>query len=238
MNMKKLLAFATVVTVGASVYATDTFAAQHIVKPGETLSSISQEYSMSVKELQQLNELDSTIIYPNQQLAVSSEKRYLIQPGDTLFKIATAHNVSVEQLMSWNGLTSDLIYAGDTLALGATQAKNVQVASAAPVAATASQQQVVRTYTMEATAYTAYCTGCSGTTANGTNLRANPHLKVIAVDPNVIPLGTRVWVEGYGEAIAADTGGAIKGNRIDVFIPNKAGAYEWGRKNVTVKILK
>lgn len=235
---KKFLAFAMVVTVGVSVYATDTFAAQHTVKSGETLSSISQEYSMSVKELQQLNDLDSTIIYPNQQLVVSSEKSYLIQPGDTLFKIATAYNVSVEQLMSWNGLTSDLIYVGNTLALGATQATSVKVASAAPVAVSVPQQQVVGTYTMEATAYTAYCTGCSGTTANGTNLRANPHLKVIAVDPNVIPLGTRVWVEGYGEAIAADTGSAIKGNRIDVFIPNKEGAYDWGRKQVTVKVLK
>ena len=91
--------------------------------------------------------------------------------------------------------------------------------------------------TVEATAYTAYCEGCSGTTANGTDLRANPNLKVIAVDPRVIPLGTKVWVEGYGEAVAADTGGAIKVNKIDVFIPNKAGAYEWGRKSVTIKIL-
>ena len=63
---------------------------------------------------------------------------------------------------------------------------------------------------MRATAYTAYCEGCSGVTANGTDIRSNPNLKVIAVDPRVIPLGTRVWVEGYGEAIAADTGGAIK----------------------------
>ncbi|MFX6153002.1 3D domain-containing protein, partial [Acinetobacter baumannii] len=47
-----------------------------------------------------------------------------------------------------------------------------------------------------ATAYTAYCTGCSGTTATGINLRANPNAKVIAVDPRVIPLGTKVYVEG------------------------------------------
>ena len=69
-----------------------------------------------------------------------------------------------------------------------------------------------------ATAYTASCSGCSGTTATGINLHANPNAKVIAVDPNVIPLGSKVFVEGYGYAIAADTGGAIKGNKIDVFI--------------------
>ena len=94
------------------------------------------------------------------------------------------------------------------------------------------------TLTMTATAYTAYCEGCSGITKNGTDIRANPHLKVIAVDPSIIPLGTRVWVEGYGEAIAADIGGAIKGNIIDVFIPSYEEALEWGRKTVKVRILE
>ena len=47
---------------------------------------------------------------------------------------------------------------------------------------------------------------------------------MIAVDPNVIPLGSKVYVEGYGEAIAADTGGAIKGNKIDVHVPSKSQA--------------
>lgn len=88
-----------------------------------------------------------------------------------------------------------------------------------------------------ATAYTASCSGCSGTTATGVNLHANPNAKVIAVDPSVIPLGSKVYVEGYGYAIAADTGGAIKGNKIDVFIASKQDAYQWGRKTVKIKIL-
>nr|WP_201450141.1 3D domain-containing protein [Pontibacillus sp. HMF3514] len=91
--------------------------------------------------------------------------------------------------------------------------------------------------TMEATAYTANCTGCSGITRTGINLKANPNQKVIAVDPNVIPLGTRVYVEGYGTAIAGDTGGDIKGNRIDVFIPNRQDALNFGRRQVTVTVL-
>lgn len=61
---------------------------------------------------------------------------------------------------------------------------------------------------------------------------------MIAVDPKVIPLGTKVWVEGYGYAVAGDTGGAIKGNKIDVFIPTQSQALKWGRKNVKIKILK
>lgn len=88
-----------------------------------------------------------------------------------------------------------------------------------------------------ATAYTAYCNGCSGITATGVNLKSNPNLKVIAVDPNVIPLGSKVWVEGYGYAVAGDTGGAIKGNKIDLFMPSKSQAYDFGRKKVRVKVL-
>lgn len=92
-------------------------------------------------------------------------------------------------------------------------------------------------FTVTATAYTSYCTGCSGVTATGINLRNNPDLKVIAVDPSIIPLGTKVYVEGYGYAIAGDTGGAIKGNKIDVFFPTKSQAYNWGRKTVKIRIL-
>lgn len=95
-----------------------------------------------------------------------------------------------------------------------------------------------KTLTMSASAYTASCSGCSGYTATGINLNANPNMKVIAVDPSVIPLGSKVWVEGYGEAVAGDTGGAIKGNRIDLHFPNKKSALAFGQRTVTVKILK
>ncbi|MCZ2260561.1 G5 and 3D domain-containing protein [Sporosarcina sp. G11-34] len=88
-----------------------------------------------------------------------------------------------------------------------------------------------------ATAYTAGCNGCSGITATGINLNANRNLKVIAVDPSVIPLGSKVWVEGYGHAIAGDTGGAIKGKKIDLHVPTKEAAYKFGRRQVKIKVL-
>jgi 3D (Asp-Asp-Asp) domain-containing protein len=94
-----------------------------------------------------------------------------------------------------------------------------------------------KTITVTATAYTAYCSGCSGVTFTGIDLRANPNQKVIAVDPDVIPLGSKVYVEGYGQAIAGDTGGAIKGNRIDIFIPSQSEAIKFGRKQINVTIL-
>jgi 3D (Asp-Asp-Asp) domain-containing protein len=100
-----------------------------------------------------------------------------------------------------------------------------------------SNGNVSREFTVSSTAYTANCNGCSGITATGYNLKANPGAKIIAVDPRVIPLGTKVYVEGYGYAIAADTGSAIKGNKIDVFFSSQSAAYRWGRKNVKIKIL-
>ena len=90
---------------------------------------------------------------------------------------------------------------------------------------------------VSSTAYTAHCNGCSGHTATGINLKSNPNVKVIAVDPSVIPLGTKVYVEGYGYAIAADTGSAINGYKIDVFFSSKSEAYRWGRKRVKIKVL-
>ncbi|WML28493.1 3D domain-containing protein [Neobacillus sp. OS1-33] len=59
----------------------------------------------------------------------------------------------------------------------------------------------------------------------------------MAVDPSVIPLGSKVYVEGFGEAIAADTGGAIKGKRIDIFIPSEQDALDFGVKKLKVTIL-
>lgn len=61
---------------------------------------------------------------------------------------------------------------------------------------------------------------------------------VVAVDPNVIPMGTKLYVEGYGQAIAADQGGAIKGNRIDLFFNSKSEAYNWGMRTVKVTVME
>jgi len=90
---------------------------------------------------------------------------------------------------------------------------------------------------VNSTAYTASCNGCSGHTATGIDLKANPNAKVIAVDPSFIPLGTKVYVEGYGYAVAADTGGNVKGKKIDVFFATKAEAYRWGNRQVKIKII-
>ncbi|MGF2698526.1 cell wall-binding protein EntB [Bacillus cereus] len=103
-------------------------------------------------------------------------------------------------------------------------------------------QSAKRELTVVATAYTADPSengtyGGRVLTAMGHDLTANPNMRIIAVDPKIIPLGSKVWVEGYGEAIAGDTGSAIKGNRIDVLMGSKSKAMNWGRQTVKVKIL-
>ncbi|OIQ59324.1 cell wall-binding protein YocH precursor [Moorella thermoacetica] len=74
-------------------------------------------------------------------------------------------------------------------------------------------------------------------TGNRTATGIWPYRGVVAVDPQVIPLGTRLYVEGYGYAVAQDTGGLIKGNRIDLFMDSEGEAIRWGRRPVIVRIL-
>ncbi|MCC5893769.1 3D domain-containing protein [Exiguobacterium sp.] len=62
-------------------------------------------------------------------------------------------------------------------------------------------------------------------------------LRIIAVDPSIIPLGTRVYVEGFGMAIALDTGSAIKGNKIDIMMDTKEEAVTFGRKPLTIWVI-
>lgn len=90
-------------------------------------------------------------------------------------------------------------------------------------------------FLMVATAYAPHHgRGVDGVTATGLPARRG----VVAVDPRVIPLGSVVYVEGYGVALAADTGGAIRGNRVDVCFDTAREAYRWGRRTVRVYILQ
>ncbi|MHC8969418.1 LysM peptidoglycan-binding and 3D domain-containing protein [Priestia aryabhattai] len=173
--------------------------------------------------------------------APSNSKSYKVQLGDTMWSVAQRHGISISQLKQWNNLSSNTIYINQVLQVGgqaAAQAKpsTPSTSTSAPAPAQESKS-VSKEITVEATAYTAYCAGCSGITATGIDLRSNPNRKVIAVDPRVIPLGSRVYVEGYGEAIAGDTGGAIKGTRIDLFMASQSSALNWGRKTVKLQIL-
>ncbi|SFF60723.1 3D (Asp-Asp-Asp) domain-containing protein [Halobacillus alkaliphilus] len=263
MKKKIFSVAATVALTGA--FATSVSAEEYTIDKGDTLWGISKKYDVSVNQLKSWNDLNSNLIYPNQQLTVSKEvsssssekssndDTYTVKSGDTLYKISKKYGISVDELMDWNNLDSTLIHPGDKFKVNGQASSEPEVSasssnndgSSSNESASESKSEksgdsssdVVKEFTAEATAYTAFCTGCSGVTATGVDLRANPDQKVIAVDPDVIPLGSKVYVEGYGEAIAADTGGAINGNRIDVFMPEREDALDFGRQSVQVKVL-
>ncbi|RFU62896.1 3D domain-containing protein [Peribacillus glennii] len=169
--------------------------------------------------------------------AASAAGTYKVKSGDTLWGISKKHKVTVSQLKSWNKLKSNVIKPKQVLKVSGSASK-----SKAPAKKTgtkkAASTAAYKTMTVKATAYTASCKGCSGITATGINLKKNPNAKVISVDPKLIPLGSKVYVEGYGMAVAGDTGGAMRGKKIDLFIPSKSKAIQWGVRTVKIKVYK
>jgi N-acetylmuramoyl-L-alanine amidase len=242
--MKKIFSILTCASI-LTTAAPFVGAEEMKVEKGDTLWSISQEKKVSVDDIKRWNDLDSDIIKVDDTLTIKEVKKYKVKAGDNLWKISKKYNTTVDQLKDWNKLNSDTIHKDDVLIVskeGSEQKTSESKPVNKPVKAdntvkAESTNSAAKEITVTATAYTANCEGCSGVTATGINLKGNPDKKVISVDPNVIPLGSKVYVEGYGTAIAGDTGGAIKGKKIDVFVPSQAKALEWGRKQVSVKIL-
>ena len=194
-------------------------------------------------------------------------QEYTVKYGDTLSVIAEAMDVSLDALIRVNDIqNANLIYAGTTIKFSVDKqevvvkteeeehtykvednTEVVEVKALEPTPQTATSQEVQTTttapattegytLTVEATAYSYAEAGLSSYTADGTNLVNDP--MVIAVDPRVIPLGTMVEIPGYGVFRAADTGGAIVGNKIDVHFPTVAQTYNFGRRTITIRILK
>ena len=87
--------------------------------------------------------------------------------------------------------------------------------------------------TVEATAYSSQDPGNGNYTATGSRLKKG----IVSVDPRLIPLGTKLYVEGYGYAVADDVGGAIKGHRIDLAYDSRSEALQFGRQTVKVYVL-
>lgn len=101
------------------------------------------------------------------------------------------------------------------------------------------QVKVKKMYVMKGTAYT-YGDDGGNVTATGVSTKRG----IVAVDPKVIPLGSRLYIRTpsgdyiYGYAVAADTGGAIKGKKIDIFVETEKEAYNFGRRNLEVYVLE
>ncbi|HSI68303.1 MAG TPA: LysM peptidoglycan-binding domain-containing protein [Planococcus sp. (in: firmicutes)] len=222
----------------------------YTVASGDTLFEIAEAHGITLDSLMSWNNLSGHLIFPGDKLAVTGKEAKAAAPAQTQAAAPAAKAPAAKAPEAKAPAAQAPAAKAPAAKAPAAQAPAAKAPAAkapaaqapaakapTPAAAPAAASQSAREMTVSATAYTAYCTGCSGITRTGIDLRSNPNQKVIAVDPNVIPLGSKVWVEGYGEAIAGDTGGAIKGNKIDVFIPSKDAALSWGRKNVTIKVL-
>lgn len=206
---------------------------EYIVSKGDSLWKISKEYGVQVEQLKTWNQLTSDMIHPGQKLALQARHEQEIK-SEEVQKLQTSKEKEPETVAPEQSQAVEQKHTEPK----AEQKTKVKVASTEPEEAAPEPEPAGgKEMTVTATAYTAYCNGCSGVTATGLDLRANPNQKVIAVDPSVIPLGTKVHVEGYGTAIAGDTGGAIKGSKIDIFMPSKKDALNFGRKTVKIKLL-
>lgn len=203
----------------------------YTVEKGDTLSAIAKEFNVSVSDIKEWNNLSSDIIVIGNELSINgtAEEAVAEQPA---VEEEPAEEPAVEEEAAEEPAAEESEPA-------------VEQTSNEEAAASESEEQSSdngspqgETISVEATAYTADCNGCSGVTATGVDLNQNPNAKVIAVDPNVIPLGSEVYVEGYGYATAADTGGAINGNKIDLHVPSQDEAVNFGRQQVNVTIVE
>ncbi|MEB7455399.1 LysM peptidoglycan-binding and 3D domain-containing protein [Lysinibacillus sphaericus] len=223
-----------------------TIAQQYTVKQGDTLWDIALNHQVTVSQIKEWNQLHTDLIYPGLHLSIIDGTKTNTAITDKPIKPAKETTTSVtndktameskpEETVSSTSKTASKDRVPEVTAPSTNNTapkENTPEAITPPSNTTASKELIV-----EASAYTASCEGCSGITATGINLKTNPHAKVISVDPTVIPLGSKVYVEGYGEAIAGDTGGAINGNRIDVFFPSQQDAINFGVKQLKVTIL-
>lgn len=195
----------------------------YVVESGDSLTSIANQYGVTVDDLKDWNNLKSDTIIEGQELDIKELSNKNIAKEEP-------NKVQKEEVKADNEVQKEENEE--------QKADNEVKQEEKPVQADVSDDKPEgKTITVKATAYTADCEGCSGVTYTGMDLNSNPDAKVIAVDPDVIPLGSKVYVEGYGEAVAADIGSAIKGNRIDVFIPNVDKAKEWGTRTLDITIL-
>ena len=210
----------TVEQVKQDVKKDDKGVQEYTIKWGDTLSVISEATGVSLDTLVQVNEIqDANLIYPGTVLRFSSDqKEVTVDNGTSQHSYRVQDNNKVEEVETTEATTQV-----------AQETETTQ-------AAAASSNQGGYYLTVEATAYSYNEAGLSNYTADGTNLVSEPN--VIAVDPSVIPLGSYVEIPGYGIYRAADTGGAIYGNRIDVHLVNLNDVYNFGRRTITIRVLQ
>lgn len=160
-------------------------------------------------------------------------ERAVVQSGTAgemvrIYRVVVSEGVAGKRTLSASKLVRPA--APQVVAVGTARVPRIFAASSRLDVPAPTEGRRLRVVT---TAYSRFDAGCNEWTATG----ARATLGVVAVDPDVIPLGTRLYIPGYGYAVAADTGGAIRGNRVDLCFDTRAECIAWGRRTVEIIIL-
>ena len=237
----------------------------HKVENGDTILGIAQAYGVEASAVVVANRLsDSSLIREGQILLVPNgvEKtppreapssgqatagaiEYTVKPGDTLLSIAAAFGVQASAILAANGMSDpDFLKVGQLLLIPGGQPPPAasppplpQQGTPSPAAAAETRSASPRGDDGDGRSFiatvTAYC--LRGHTRNGTPVQWG----IVAVDPNVIPLGSKIQIDGFGEIFSAeDTGSGIRGRWIDIWFENCAEARRFGTQSRRVTILE
>ena len=202
----------------------DTSFKIYTVKSGDCLYTIAQKYEETLNNLRKDNNTWNDLIFPGQVLNVSVATSPVIQQtinlgNKKLYSMITKSECSKLNTGSVKQKSKVSIHLWNNKA-------------SSTITSSGSESTYRTKYIMNATAYTG-----GGLTAMGLRpVRNLSGISTIAVDPSVIPLGTKVYIPGYGNAICSDTGGLIKGNIIDLYMNSGSECINWGRRTVTLYI--
>ncbi len=229
----------------------------HQVKAGESVEGIASIYGVDPSKIVEINQIsDPTLVHEGDLLIVpggtpgatagnpgggssaQQASQYTVKPGDTLSSIAAAFGVDVSALQSANGLSdAGMLGIGQLLSIpGGQPSGNGQGTApangAAPTREPSSRgtQTGGRSFIANVTAYT-----IQGRTATG----SHTHWGAVAVDPAVVPLGSKIRIDGFNDTfVAEDTCGGVRGNWIDIWFPDFGSALRFGMQSRRVTIVE
>ncbi|ANZ96140.1 hypothetical protein BFC19_08805 [Brochothrix thermosphacta] len=202
--------------------------ATYTVKTGDSIWKIATKKQVTEQNLKSWNNLSTDIIFPGQVLKLTGSDVPVAQEAAPKATEAAPQATTPKAEQT----TPKVEKTAPTTPAAAPKAEQAAPKAAAPKVEASNNSASGRQITVQATAYDAVSLG--GRTASG-HLVTSTSEKVIAVDPSVIPLGSTVYIPGYGTAVARDTGGAIQGNIIDLNM-STAEAVQWGSQTVTVTV--
>lgn len=239
----------------------------HKVQKGESILSIASLYGVEAEDITEANEISNPelireglillvpggtkkVAFPVDNSAPDGSgdaMEYSVKPGDTLSSIAAAFGVRSSAILAANGISNpDYLKIGQVLLIpGGQQTQPAGTPTPPPpiIAQAPPQPEPERAPSARGESeengnsfiatVTAYC--LQGRTRSGTPVRWG----VVAVDPRVIPLGSKIQIEGFGEIfVAEDTGGGVRGNWVDIWFDNCAAARAFGMQSRRVTILE